>query len=77
MIPGMFFVTWEDMGTNCDKVNKIVGIFFCNNTFVLSLTTMEKYNVQREQQTGLKILKYQDQAGMVRSWYQTNTQSEL
>ncbi len=42
MIPGMFFVTWEDMGTHCDKVKKIVGIFFCNNTFVLALTTMEK-----------------------------------
>jgi len=46
MIPGMFFVTWEDMGTHCDKVQKIVGIFFCSNTFVLALTTMEKYNVR-------------------------------
>jgi hypothetical protein len=25
MIPGMFFVTWEDMGTYCDKVKIIVG----------------------------------------------------
>ncbi len=46
MIPGMFFVTWQDMGTQCDKVKKIVGKKNCNNTFVLALTTMGKYNVR-------------------------------
>jgi hypothetical protein len=42
----MFFVTWQNMGTHCDKVKKIVGKKNCNNTFVLGLTTMGKYNVR-------------------------------
>jgi hypothetical protein len=46
MMPGMFFVTWEDMGRHCDKVKKIVGRKDCDNIFVLALRTMGKYDVR-------------------------------